>query len=171
MAMIKKMFLASLLAVLCTTGAFCASLAVQVVQHDSTHDEVRAISLLIEECFMDYFFERGYVVTNLPAVICSSSTDDKSVLRTGLSSADEGRCAYFVQLEVNYKTNTNSPEAKLLSNIKDIHWKLYSADSQQVIKSGKRTVGNIMRNEDSENGIRSFAEDIADTVYEYLMDN
>ena len=166
----NKGFFLMFLAFFMCSNAFSVSIASQVVQHDTTHDEVRAISLLVEETFMDFFFERGFVITNLPAEISENSSQDKKALKSGLLSADEGMCKYFIQLVIDYKNNSNSPEAFLLSNIKDIQWKIYDVKTEQVLKSGKNIVGSIMQNENSENGIKSFTDEISNSVYKYLME-
>lgn len=164
----KTFACAALLLVCAAFYAEAASFAVQVVQKDLSHDEVRSISVLVEESLMDYLFDRGHIVTNIPAVISSGERDDEDAYAHGLEDAAEGSFEYFVEMVLNYNANSNGPEMNRLSNIKDISWTLTDVRSRKILKSSVKSVEKIMRNEDSEQGIRRFSMGIAQEIETFL---
>lgn len=147
------------------------SVSLQIVQVDAAHDEVRSPSYLIETGIMDYFFEQGVIVSNLPAVLASSDKKNAEAVRKGLSDSQTGALDYYVQLFVEYTHNSlnDSPDAKLLSSIKEVKWTIFDVDTQKELGSWNKKIEKLMRNQNTEIGITNFASDLAVEIYSFLL--
>ena len=61
---------------MCANFCFAKQIQLQIVQHDDRTDTVTEDSLVIEDELLAGFFETGYIITNSPAVVSSSASDD-----------------------------------------------------------------------------------------------
>lgn len=164
----KKTSCALVLLAFALSCAPASVIAVQVVQDDDAHDEVRSSSLVVEGSLLDYFFESGHIVTNTPPAI-SSGKDDSALLKKSMAQAKSGGCDLFIAVQVCYQRgNTSSPEANLLSVIKQISWTVYRISTGEEIASGKKSPGTVSPARDSERGIIAFAGEVAATINQSL---
>lgn len=147
------------------------SVSLQVIQQDAHHDEVRSPSFIIEGGIMDIFFESGIIVSNLPIVLARASGDENEAFKKGLATSREGALDYFVQVEIDYSDSSNydSPDAKLLSSITNIRWKVTDVETAKKLGGRDIKITGLMRNQDTEIGIRNFAEDLAFEINKFLL--
>ena len=103
--------------------AFAKQIQLQIVQHDDRTDTVSEDSLVIEDELLAGFFETGYIITNSPAVVSSSASDDVILFNKAMGDAYEGSSDYFLQIKLYY---TNS--------LHTIGWSLASVASGKTIK-------------------------------------
>ena len=133
-----------------------------LLQHDFSSTEVRSSTYIMENSLLDYFFDRGYVVTNEPAFVSSGEADDQKFLKTSLEDLREGGAEYFFLLSLNYDTqNSANPEGDLLSNLSSVDWKLYKVLDGLLVDSGEKTTGRVPYEINNANGIADFSYELA----------
>lgn len=129
----KKLFLGILFS-LAATVLFARQIAIQIVQHDETSENVSEQSFVLEDELMNGFFENGYIVTNSPASISKSEKQDQSLWSLGLGEAYDGFSDYFVQIKIYYTVEkTNSIKADTV--ISRLDWNLTSVSTGKTIKA------------------------------------
>ena len=122
MGKIKHIILVAIF-LMCANFAFAKQIQLQIVQHDDRTDTVSEDSLVIEDELLAGFFETGYIITNSPAVVSSSASDDVILFNKAMGDAYEGSSDYFLQIKLYY---TNS--------LHTIGWSLASVASGKTIK-------------------------------------
>jgi len=158
----KLFFCSAVMGIFAASSLFASAISFQVVQHDKSQDKIRLSSYQIEGDLMEYFFNAGYIVTNSPTVIANSDEDDKKEYTKSIKSAEEGECDYFVTLLTDYNVaNSTGPEQSLLSNIHEISWRVIDIATGKEIASGVKKTGVVSPTQDNEDGISSFAFEIA----------
>ncbi|MCR5063250.1 MAG: hypothetical protein K6A89_08210 [Treponema sp.] len=115
----KKIIIA-LLIISGTSFCSAAQISFQVVQHDESAKDVTEQSYIIEDSLLTGFFENGYIVTNSPASIASTSGDDLKLFNTGVGEASQGYSDYFVQIRLYYG-KAQSPSANY-SELQKVEW-------------------------------------------------
>ncbi|MBO4404866.1 MAG: hypothetical protein J5780_06000 [Treponema sp.] len=166
----KKFALTLILASFCLAlGA--ESVAFCLIQHDSSSENIRFSSYVIEDSLFDYFFSRGFIVTNSPAEALKDSDDESKSEREALGEAREGGCEYFVLLSTQYDTSeSTSPESLSTDNIKTAEWKLYDVKADTVIRTGKR-IPSRKKSSTMQAGVSDFAFELADDIYKAIHQN
>lgn len=125
---------------------FCQQLSFQIVQHDTSSDDVTEQSFIIEDQLVEMFFENGFIVTNSPTVSSSSETQDETFWKTGLKDAKDGFSDYFVQIKL-YFSKKNKDDGKSILN--KAEWTLVSAkNGKELKKSTVKTPKSADINED-----------------------
>ncbi len=148
--------------------AEAASIAIQLVQHDGISENVRNSSYIIENAFFDYFFSLGFIVTNSQAVAFVETSKDKTAERDALSEARSGGCDYFVMIVTDYDlTDSLSPEAASIDNIKCAEWKLVDVKKDCVIKTGRKNSPEKAA-ENVQTGLNDFVFSIADDILKVI---
>ncbi|MCR4954555.1 MAG: hypothetical protein K6A43_10840 [Treponema sp.] len=143
----KKLLLSTIL-ILAGSAVFASQIAIQIVQHDETSEEVCEQSFVIEDELMNGFFENGYIVTNSPASISKSENTDSSLWYTGFGEAYDGYSDYFVQIKLYY--SVEKVGIKEMSVISRIDWSLTSVSSGTTLKnSSLRNFGESSKNKDA----------------------
>ena len=143
----KKLILSTIL-ILAGSAVFARQIAIQIVQHDETSEEVCEQSFVIEDELMNGFFENGYIVTNSPASISKSENTDSSLWSTGFGEAYDGYSDYFVQVKLYY--SVEKVGIKEMSVISRIDWSLTSVSSGTTLKnSSLRNFGESSKNKDA----------------------
>ena len=108
---------------MCANFCFAKQIQLQIVQHDERTDTVSEDSLVIEDELLAGFFETGYIITNSPAVVSCSASDDVILYNKAMGDAYEGSSDYFVQIKLYY---TNS--------LQTIGWSVSSVVTGKTIK-------------------------------------
>ena len=108
---------------MCANFCFAKQIQLQIVQHDDRTDTVSEDSLVIEDELLAGFFETGYIITNSPAAVASSASDDLILFNKAMGDAWEGSSDYFVQIKLYY-TNT----------LHTVGWSLASVATGKTIK-------------------------------------
>ena len=122
MGKIKHIIIAACL-FMCANFCFAKQIQLQIVQHDDRTDTVSEDSLVIEDELLAGFFETGYIITNSPAVVSESASDDVILFNKAMGDAYEGSSDYFVQIKLYY---TNS--------LHTIGWSVASVTTGKTIK-------------------------------------
>ena len=148
---------------------FCAnakSFSLQLVQKNTPGDDVFDSSYVVEQTIMDYFFERGMIVTNGAVLVSKNdAADDKTKIRRSMLDAKIGSMDLFVRLDLNYSVlESSNPTAVLLSNIKSADLQIISLSQNKVLASGKFTPPAATDKNNNRIGVESFANDIANKI-------
>lgn len=156
----------ALLALVCALTffhAFGESFSLQVVQKNTPGDDVFDSSYVVEQTILDYFFERGMIVTNGSVLVSKNdAVKDKTDIRRSMMEARIGSMDLFVKLSLNYSVlDSANPTAILLSNIKSADMEVVSLAQDKVIASGKFTPPQTTELNNNRVGVESFANDIA----------
>ena len=108
---------------MCANFCFAKQIQLQIVQHDDKTDTVSESSLVIEDELLAGFFETGYIITNSPAVVSSSASDDVIYFNKAMGDAFEGSSDYFVQIKLYYSTSLHT-----------VNWSVASVATGKTIK-------------------------------------
>ena len=76
-------------------NCFAEQISFQVVQHDKRFKEVTDEVLSVEDELLTRFFEKGFIVTNSPAMISESKNQTTLLWSKGLGDAFEGSSDFF----------------------------------------------------------------------------
>ncbi|MBP5358558.1 MAG: hypothetical protein J6Y69_05155 [Treponema sp.] len=147
-------------------SSYAAVISFQVIQHDDTQKEVRASSYVIENALFDYFFDKGFIVTNSPAASSEDEYEDKTIYYRSMAEAKLGRCKWFVVILTDYQAGISpNPGGIYLSHIKKVDWTVYDASTGAKISSGTKAPEKISDRLDNEHGISSFMAEVAQDIY------
>ncbi|HAH60812.1 MAG TPA: hypothetical protein DCL73_01795 [Treponema sp.] len=165
-----KKRLAAIVPVLLLTASCCwsAQLSFQVVQHNNTQEKVCEQTFVIEDEMLDYFFSRGNIVTNEPAVAVKEGSDE-AVWKAAFADAAAGGSQYFVQLRLYYDTTASTnPEAVALSNLDYAAWTITDVQSGQILADVKSVVDKTSLGKDDTDSVRGYAVKIAEQIQKSL---
>lgn len=165
MGMKRKVLMLAALFIGAAANASASAISFQVIQHDASMDTVRTSSYKIEESLMDYFFDTGYIVTSSPTVVSKNEDEDNTAYHKAVNEALEGSFDVLISIIAEYdvKDSTKS-EADILSNIKQISWKVIDVVNGKVLASGVNVIGVVLPENDNENGICTFVKTIAQKI-------
>lgn len=143
--------------------ANAASFSLQVVQQNTPGDKVFDSSYVVEQAILDYFFERGMIVSNNSVIISKNDVAaDKTVLRRAFIEAKAGSMELFIKLFLNYSvTESTNPTAVLLSNIKGAELEIVSVKENRTLVKGNFTPPAVNNSNNNRGGVETFATDIA----------
>lgn len=161
----KKAFTGILL-IFAAINAFSMSFSLQVIQRDTPTEDVIESSYLVEQTVLDYFFDRGCIVSSNAIIVSKNDeADDKNALRHSFVEAKVGCMDLIIHLNLyfNIKESTN-PEAVLLSNLKGASWEIVSLETGKRIAHGEGKPGAVTEKNNNSYGIESFAKDIAKNI-------
>ena len=96
---------------LLASNCFAEQISFQVVQHDKRFKEITDEVLSVEDELLTRFFEKGFIVTNSPAVISESKNQTDLLWSKGLGDAFEGSSDFFVQVNI-YLAEVEESEIK-----------------------------------------------------------
>lgn len=125
------------------SNCFAEQISFQVVQHDKRFKEVTDEVLSVEDELLTRFFEKGFIVTNSPAVISESKNQTDLLWSKGLGEAFEGSSDFFVQVNI-YLAEVEESEIKKDVIIDKVDWILANALNGETIESGSiKQMNNI----------------------------
>jgi hypothetical protein len=128
---------------LLASNCFAEQISFQVVQHDKRFKEVTDEVLSVEDELLTRFFEKGFIVTNSPAVISESKNQTDLLWSKGLGEAFEGSSDFFVQVNI-YLAEVEESEIKKDVIIDKVDWILANALNGETIESGSiKQMNNI----------------------------
>ena len=158
----KKALFAAVFA-LAVFSASAKSFSLQVVQKNTPGDEVFDSSYVVEQAILDYFFERGMIVSNGAVFVSKNdAAQDKSQMRRSMIDAKVGSMDLFVKLELDYSVlDSANPTAILLSNIKGADMEIVSLSQNKTIASGTFTPPAATDLNNNRMGVETFAKKIA----------
>lgn len=156
------MFRKTIVTILLISAFICkasaAGVALQIIQHNETLDEVSSLTYEIENNVMDYFFDRGCVISNLPAK-ATSDGDETSIIDNAMMGALTGRCNLLVSITVEYKAE---PKVNFFS-ITEINWKLYEMNDEVLVTSGKK-INDIKTDSDKSAGLQKLTKAVSEQI-------
>ncbi len=158
----KKNFLTFLL--LCATALLNAkSFSLQIVQRNTGGENIFDASYIVEQTIMDYFFDRGTIVSNNSVIVSDNdAAKEKTQLRRSFVDAQEGGMNLFIKLFLNYSLeNSTNPSAVLLSNIRDAQVEVVSVSDLKVLLDKKFVPKKVNSFNDNRGGVEAFATDMA----------
>ena len=162
----KLIFSMIFLTIFAVASSYSAAISFQVIQHDNTQTEVRASSYVIENALFDYFFDKGFIVTNSPAASSEDEYEDKTIYYRSMAEAKLGMCKWFVVILTDYQAGISpNPGGIYLSHIKKVDWTVYDASTGAKISSGTKTPEKVTERLDNEYGISSFISEVAQDIY------
>ena len=124
---------------LLASNCFAEQISFQVVQHDKRFKEITDEVLSVEDELLTRFFEKGFIVTNSPAVISESKNQTDLLWSKGLGEAFD----FFVQVNI-YLEEIEESEIKKDVIINRVDWILANALNGETIESGSlKKVNNI----------------------------
>ena len=128
---------------LLASNCFAEQISFQVVQHDKRFKEITDEVLSVEDELLTRFFEKGFIVTNSPAVISESKNQTDLLWSKGLGEAFEGSSDFFVQVNI-YLAEVEESEIKKDVIIDKVDWILANALNGETIESGSiKQMNNI----------------------------
>ena len=131
---------------LLASNCFAEQISFQVVQHDKRFKEVTDEVLSVEDELLTRFFEKGFIVTNSPAVISESKNQTDLLWSKGLGEAFEGSSDFFVQVNI-YLAEVEESEIKKDIIIDRVDWILANALNGETIESGSLNKINNISND------------------------
>ncbi len=164
----KKSIFAVLLAFCAAFSCSAKSLSFQILQKNDSLTEVCESSLAFEDEILNYFFEKGYIVSNAPAVVSNSEEDDIKYYSDSFREASEGTVDYFCFIKVYFTGGEKENQKISLGNLKNISWKIVSVESGNVLEESSSKVKEKISQDDMEN-VRKFASDFALHIHNVLI--
>ena len=131
---------------LLASNCFAEQISFQVVQHDKRFKEITDEVLSVEDELLTRFFEKGFIVTNSPAVISESKNQTDLLWSKGLGDAFEGSSDFFVQVNI-YLAEVEESEIKKDIIIDKVDWILANALNGETIESGSLNKINNISND------------------------
>lgn len=131
---------------LLASNCFAEQISFQVVQHDKRFKEITDEVLSVEDELLTRFFEKGFIVTNSPAVISESKNQTDLLWSKGLGEAFEGSSDFFVQVNI-YLAEVEESEIKKDIIIDRVDWILANALNGETIESGSLNKINNISND------------------------
>ncbi len=158
--MVKRFLAALVFSAVCISGSFGRSLSFQVVQHNDSLNEVCSSALVIEDEILNFFYDAGYIVTNVPAVISKSEDQDVVFYQKGFNDASDSSFDDFVLIKL-YFTGTEEENRQIsLGNMQKIGWKVVSTKNGKILEEGCTGVEKEVL-ADNEKNVREFASEFA----------
>lgn len=121
-----KKIIFSFLLLITSICCYAGQISIQIVQHDSINEKVTEESMSVEDELMTAFFDKGFIVTNSPAVASKSADSDEKITRSGMTEAYDGCSDYFLQVRLFYEDPKNE--------LQKVDWSLYSMTTGKKIK-------------------------------------
>ncbi len=163
----KKAFF-GFFALLFCSAAFAKNsmLSIQVIQNNPGQEKIWATSEFFEQSLIDYFFNKGRIVSNSPIFVDNGDSRERSKsLRAALIENKIGGMDYLVRVEVFFRTtNSSKPDSPKLGNIERVAWKVYDVFSGAELSDGSAEPGPITKSNDNEAGIIAFASKVASSA-------
>lgn len=115
----------------------------------------------MEDEILNSFYGSGHIVSNVPAVISSSQSQDNTFWSQGYKEVMDGFFDNFIQvhLYLNSASSQNQGNASL-GIIKKVTWKVASIATGSTIDEGSKTV-SAPTQKDTEENVRGFADELA----------
>lgn len=158
----KKIFFSIFLIFTLGACAFASSLNFQIVQHNSSLSKVSESALIIEDEMLNYFFAKGYIVSNSEAAISSSENDDEKLWTAALLDSTSGSSNIFFQIHLYFFSGSEDSQNVSLGCMEKVICKGIN------IKTGKSYNNSVSVNKpvgkDGEEYVRKFAFELANQI-------
>lgn len=156
----KKLIAAAAFMLSAITYGFCGSLSFQIIQKDESLTNVCESALVIEDEILNYFFEQGYIVSNVPAAVSKDDAEDKKFYTDGYNEAVDGSLDQFCQIKLYFTGGEQENQRITIGTMKKITWKIVSLRTGKVLEESSSEVDKKIT-QDEEANVRQFAADFA----------
>jgi hypothetical protein len=156
---LKKTFALCVCLLAVRVMSYALPFSFQINQFDMAKTEISEASFMFEDIMLGYFFDAGYIVSNLPPKVVN---DPHNIPETrAIDDARDG-CLDYVALIVlvfdrNAKQST-SDESKFLFT--QAAWKLYRVSDGRLISSGK-IASSDFAGKDAETTLKNCARNLS----------
>ncbi len=156
----KKNLLAAFVLFAAAAASFAKSLSFQILQKNDSLNSVCESALAVEDEILNYFFENGCIVSNVPAAVSKSDAQDLKFYNDAYNEAVNGTVDQFCLIKI-YFTDDEKENGKIsLGNMKKISWKVVSVKTGNILEDSSSEVkAGISQNEAA--NVRDFASEFA----------
>ncbi len=144
------------------------SLSFQILQKDESLNEVCESSLVIEDEILNYFFEHGFIVSNVPAAVSNTNAQDEKYFKNSYNEAVEGTVENFCLVKLYFTGGAEENQKVSIGNMKKISWKIVSIRTGKVLEDSTTKVQQNISH-DEEANVREFAADFATHLHKIIM--
>ncbi|MCQ2576546.1 MAG: hypothetical protein MJ162_07360 [Treponema sp.] len=165
MGKLKTTFLIAFL-MLTTCFCFAKQISIQIVQHGAGADSVFEQAFQLEDQLLDGLFESGYIVTNSPAVISKSSSEDLNLWNMGIGDAWEGSSDYFAQINLFFDSAEMESSGNAVLNKVDL--------AVASVKTGKKISGSSFKTSTKlidNKALKNLSSDVISEIYKAIRSN
>ena len=156
----KRLITAACFMFLALTSGFCGSLSFQILQKDESMNDVCESALVIEDEILNYFFDNGFIVSNVPAAVSNSEAEDEKFYKDSYNEAVNGTVDQFCLVKLYFTGGAEENQRVSIGNMKKISWKIVSIRTGKIIEEASTAVEKkISMNEEA--NVRNFAADFA----------
>lgn len=156
----KKLVAAAMVVFAAISSGFCGSLSFQILQKDECLNEVCESALVIEDEILNYFFDQGYIVSNVPAAVSNSEEQDRKFYTDAYNEAVDGAVDQFCLIKLYFTGGGQENQKPSIGTMKKISWKLISLRTGNVLEESSTTVTKEITQTENAN-VREFAADFA----------
>ncbi len=149
---------------------YASSISIMIMQNSGNQTKVMNTSKFFEESLLDYFYEKGCIVSNAPIFVIGKPSDNDKIKAKAINTAKEGCFDYFVLIEVRINTDTiKDPDGILLDNISMVKWNIYSLDAMTSYSNEIKENGTTLKDSNDRNGLKAYSKIIAENIYKELI--
>lgn len=163
----KKLLVAVSLFFAAIAQTFAGSLSFQILQKNESLSEVCESALVIEDEILNYFFEHGFIVSNVAAAVSDTDAQDEKYFKDSYNEAVEGAVDNFCLIKLYFTGGAEENQRVSVGTIKKIGWKLVSLKNGEVLEDSSRAVKQDITY-DEEANVREFAADFASYLHKLI---
>lgn len=156
----KKNLLATVIFFAAVAASFSKSLSFQILQKNDSLNSVCESALAVEDEILSYFFENGYIVSNIPAVVSKSDAQDSKFYNTAYNEAVDGMVDDFCLIKIYFTGDEKDNSTVSLGNMKKISWKVVSVKTGNVLEDSSSEIKTGISQNEAAN-VRNFASEFA----------
>lgn len=156
----KKNLMAAFVMTAAVAASFAKSLSFQILQKNDSLNNVCESALAVEDEILNYFFENGYIVSNIPAVVSKNDAQDLKLYNDAYNEAVSGTVDEFCFIKLYFIGDEKANGEVSLGNMKKISWKLVSVKTGNILEESSSEIkAGISQNEAA--NVRNFASEFA----------
>ena len=156
----KKNLMAACVMTAAVAASFAKSLSFQILQKNDSLNNVCESALAVEDEILNYFFENGYIVSNIPAVVSKNDAQDLKLYNDAYNEAVSGTVDEFCFIKLYFIGDEKANGKVSLGNMKKISWKLVSVKTGNILEESSSEIkAGISQNEAA--NVRNFASEFA----------
>ncbi len=156
----KKNLLAAVVLFASVAASFSKSLSFQILQKNDSLNSVCESALAVEDEILSYFFENGYIVSNIPTVVSKSDSQDLKFYNTAYNEAVNGTVDNFCLIKIYFTDDEKENSKVSLGNMKKISWKVVSVKTGNILEDSSSEVKTGISQNEAAN-VRNFASEFA----------
>lgn len=156
----KKNLLAALVVFAAAAASFAKSLSFQILQKNDSLNSVCESALAVEDEILSYFFENGYIVSNIPAAVSKGSAQDLKFYNDAYNEAVNGTVDDFCLIKIYFTGDEKQNSEISLGNMKKISWKIVSVKTGNILEDSSSEIKTGISQNEAAN-VRNFASEFA----------